>query len=220
MLRALRSTLTRRRYVVSGARDWDAVLATVAQAPPDLKLLEPDVAGLDAATACRVLRQRCPAPIVVLSDRGSEEDLVAALDAGADDYLQKPIRLRELAARIRAVLRRAGVEFSLGSEEIECGDVTVDVSRRRITVGRRRITLTPIELAVLTELARHCDRVLTVQHLLSRAWGPEYVAAYGYVKGVIHRLRVKIEPDPSRPRYILTQPRVGYRLAAGSKMAP
>ncbi|MBI4277421.1 MAG: response regulator transcription factor [Armatimonadetes bacterium] len=155
------------------ASDDHAALA-MAEAPVDLVLLDPPALGLDGGSGCRLLRGRSPALIIVLSDRGEEEDVVAALDAGADDYLVKPIRLEELAARVGAVLRRSGGSFPLPARrrELSCGDLSINVSRRRVMVRDREIRLTPIEYAVLTELARHCDQVLTIQHLLQRACQP------------------------------------------------
>jgi two-component system KDP operon response regulator KdpE len=180
---------------------------------PDLVLLDlmmPELGGLDV---CRQIRQSSVTPIIVLSVKGGEGDIVPALDLGADDYLVKPFRLAELRARMSAVLRRAEKAHS---RKIVCGDLEIDTQERRITVAGRAISLTPIEYAVLSELGWNAGRVLTTRLLLQRVWGAEYGNESDYVKGVIRRLRVKLEPDPAHPRYILTEPHVGYRLDDGA----
>ena len=132
------------------------------------------------------------------------------LDLGADDYLVKPFRLAELLARVRAVLRRTS---TARVSTVTCGDLEIDTERRRVTVAGRAVTLTPIEYSVLAELAANVGRVLTTRLLLQRVWGPQYGNEPDYVKGVVRRLRVKLELDPAHPRYILTEPHVGYRLS-------
>jgi two-component system KDP operon response regulator KdpE len=132
------------------------------------------------------------------------------LDLGADDYLVKPFRLAELLARVRAVLRRTsrGVVST-----VTCGDLVIDMEKRSVSVAQRAVKLTPIEYALLAELARNVGRVLTTRLLLERVWGAEYGDETDYVKGVVRRLRVKLEQDPAHPRYIITEPHVGYRLS-------
>jgi len=132
------------------------------------------------------------------------------LDLGADDYLVKPFRLAELLARIRAVLRRGNKDMT--PEKIICGDLIIDTGKHHVRVADRDIILSPIEYSVLEELAKNIGRVLTTRLLLQRVWGPEYSDATGYVKGVVRRLRIKLEPDPAHPQYIITEPYLGYRL--------
>ena len=171
-----------------------------------LDLMMPRLGGLEV---CRQIRNISSTPIIVLSVKGGEEDIVAVLDHGADDYLVKPFRLAELRARISAVLRRVSKAIS---KKIVCGDVVIDTETRNVTVDGRTIALTPIEYAVLAELGAHVGRVLTTRVLLQRAWGEQYGDEGDYVKGVIRRLRVKLERDPAHPRLIVTEPHVGYRL--------
>lgn len=155
------------------------------------------------------MREQSNTPIIVLSVKGSEADIVSVLDLGADDYLVKPFRLAELLARVRAVLRRENKNIAT---KVTCGDLEIDIEKHRVTVAGRGVTLTPIEYALLAELAGNVGRVLTTRLLLQRVWGPQYCDATDYIKGVIRRLRVKLEPDPAHPRYIITEPHLGYRL--------
>src|SRR5439155_1428506 len=153
----------------------------------------------------RVLRE-----LYTISTKGSEADIVSVLDLGADDYLVKPFRLAELLARVRAVMRRGSRTLAT---KVTCGDLEIDTEKHKVTVTDRTITLTPIEYAVLEELAKNVGRVLTTHLLLQRVWGSQYSDATDYVKGVVRRLRVKLEPDPAHPRYIITEPHLGYRLS-------
>ncbi len=134
----------------------------------------------------------------------------SVLDLGADDYLVKPFRLAELLARVRAVLRRGS---NILATRVVCGDLEIDTEKHRVLVAGRPIVLTPIEYALLSELAANVGRVLTTHLLLERVWGSQYSDATDYVKGVVRRLRVKLEPDPAHPRYIITEPHLGYRLS-------
>ena len=134
---------------------------------------------------------------------------MSVLDLGADDYLVKPFRLAELLARVRAVLRRG---TGLVATKVVCGDLEIDIEMHKVSVAGRSVTLTPIEYALLAQLAGNVGRVLTTRLLLQRVWGPQYYEATDYIKGVIRRLRVKLEPDPAHPQYIITEPHLGYRL--------
>ncbi len=176
---------------------------------PDLILLDLMMPRLNGREVCRQIREISTTPIIVLSVKGGEEDIVTVLDLGADDYLVKPFRLAELRARVSAVLRRGKNERS---NKIVCGELVIDTEKRNVRVAGRAIALTPIEYAVLAELGAHAGRVLTTRMLLQRAWGEQYGDEGDYVKGVIRRLRVKIEADPAHPRFIITEPHVGYRL--------
>ncbi len=211
---AVAPALAAHDYEVTVAVNGIDALRCFKRDAPDLVLLDlmmPELGGLDV---CRQIRQSSVTPIIVLSVKGGEGDIVPALDLGADDYLVKPFRLAELHARMSAVLRRAE---KTQSRKIVCGDLEIDTEKRKITVGKRAVSLTPIEYSVLAELAWNAGRVLTTRLLLQRVWGEEYGDEGDYVKGVIRRLRVKLEPDPAHPRYILTEPHVGYRLDDGGQ---
>jgi len=172
-----------------------------------LDLVMPRCTGFEV---CQRIREHSATPIIILSIKGSEADIVSVLDLGADDYLVKPFRLAELLARVRAVLRR-GTQIT--ATKVICGDLEIDIEKHKVTVAGRSVTLTPIEYALLAELASNVGRVLTTRLLLQRVWGPQYSDATDYIKGVVRRLRVKLEPDPAHPRYIITEPHLGYRLS-------
>jgi two-component system KDP operon response regulator KdpE len=177
----------------------------------DLILLDlglPDMTGLEVITE---VRARTSTPIIVLSIRGGEADKVRALDLGADDYLTKPFGVAELLARVRVALRHAG--RSSGKEAVfQTGDLRIDRERRIVQVGNGEVHLTPTEYALLTALASQPGSVLTERTLLQRVWGPEYGSENHYLHVYMARLRKKLEPDPAQPRYIRTEPGVGYRL--------
>jgi two-component system KDP operon response regulator KdpE len=196
-------------YEVTTAVDGIEALAAFESDEPDLVLLDLMMPRLGGLEICRRIRESSSTPIIVLSVKGGEGDIVSVLDLGADDYLVKPFRLSELRARISAVLRRAG---KVRSKKIACGDLEIDTEKRLVKVGGRSVTLTPIEYALIAELGANAGRVLTTRLLLQRVWGRQYGSESDYVKGVVRRLRVKLEPDPAHPRYIITEPHVGYRL--------
>jgi len=211
---ALRHALANHSYEVLTAGDGVEAVATFEREQPDLILLDLVMPRLGGLEVCQRVRELSATPIIVLSVQGGEADIVPALDQGADDYLVKPFRLAELLARVRAVLRRATKSAAPG--KIICGDLEIDTETRRVNVAGRDTAVTPIEYAVLTELATNVGRVLTTRLLLQRVWGAEYSTETDYVKGVVRRLRVKLEPDPAHPQYIITEPHVGYRLADSS----
>jgi two-component system KDP operon response regulator KdpE len=196
-------------YEVTTASDGVEALAAFEADEPDLVLLDLMMPRLGGLEICRRVRESSTTPIIVLSVKGGEGDIVSVLDLGADDYLVKPFRLSELRARISAVLRRVG---KVPSKKIVCGDLEIDTEKRHVKVAGRVVTLTPIEYALIAELGAHAGRVLTTRLLLQRVWGRQYGSESDYVKGVVRRLRVKLEPDPAHPRYIITEPHVGYRL--------
>src|SRR5437763_3824783 len=209
ILAAVKPALAAHHYEITTAADGVEALALFEREQPDLILLDlvmPRLGGLDV---CRRIREHSTTPIMVLSVKGSEADIVPVLDLGADDYLVKPFRLAELLARVRAVMRRGSRTLAT---KVTCGDLEIDTEKHKVTVVDRTITLTPIEYAVLEELAKNVGRVLTTHLLLQRVWGPQYSDATDYIKGVVRRLRVKLEPDPAHPRYIITEPHLGYRL--------
>lgn len=196
-------------YEVTTAVDGMEALAAFESDEPDLVLLDLMMPRLGGLEICRRIRESSSTPIIVLSVKGGEGDIVSVLDLGADDYLVKPFRLSELRARISAVLRRAG---KVRSKKITCGDLEIDTEKRQVKIAGRFVVLTPIEYGLIAELGANAGRVLTTRLLLQRVWGRQYGNESDYVKGVVRRLRVKIEPDPAHPRYIVTEPHVGYRL--------
>ncbi len=206
---AVKQALTTYGYKMTTARDGLEALATFEREQPELILLDLEMPRCNGMEVCQRIREYSATPIIVLSVKGSEADIVSVLDLGADDYLVKPFRLAELLARVRAVMRRGGKTLTT---KVICGDLEIDTEMHKVTVTGRTVTLTPIEYALLEELAQNVGRVLTTHLLLQRVWGSQYSDATDYVKGVIRRLRVKLEPDPAHPRYIITEPHLGYRL--------
>jgi two-component system, OmpR family, KDP operon response regulator KdpE len=209
ILVAVGHALAAQEYEVIPATNGIEALEAFERRPPELVLLDLMLPRCDGVEVCRYIRERSKIPIIVLSIKGSEADIVSLLDLGVDDYVVKPFHLAELLARIRAVLRRVG---KLPATRVVCGALEIDTEKHRVTVTGRVVSLTPIEYALLTELAVDVGKVLTAQLLLQRVWGLQYSNGSDYVKAVIRRLRVKLEPDPAHPQYIITESRVGYRL--------
>ena len=211
ILRALQTNLRGAGYDVDTAATAKSALATAAMRPPDAVILDlvlPDGRGTDV---CRELRRWSAAPVLLLSVVGEEQEKVAALDAGADDYVEKPFGVEELLARLRAALRRAGPP---GGPVLEIGELAVDLEKRLVTVQGRAVQLTPHEFGLLRLLAQNEGKLLTHPTILREVWGPAYGDESHYLHVYVSQLRRKIEPDPARPRYILTEPGVGYRLVA------
>jgi len=204
--------LRARGYDVVPAMSGQAGLDAVEREKPDLIVLDLGLPDLDGVEVCRQIRQTSNVPILVLSARGAEWDKVAALDAGADDYVTKPFGPEELLARIRAALRRADSP-STASGPITRGEIVIDRERFRVARDGQEIRLTPKEFELLTYLAQHSGRVLTHRAILRAIWGPHAADQPEYLRVLVGSLRKKIEPDPSSPRYILTEPWVGYRFA-------
>jgi two-component system KDP operon response regulator KdpE len=215
MRRFLRTALTTNDYRLVEAETAKEGLAQAAARNPDVILLDlglPDRDGLDVT---RELREWTGTPIIVLSARGREQDKVAALDVGADDYLTKPFGVEELLARIRVALRHAALPPGAAPEPIfEAGVLRVDLAERRVWRQGEEIHLTPTEYKLLATLVRHAGKVLTHRQLLKEVWGANYVNQSHYVRVYLAQLRQKIEPDPARPRLLMTEPGVGYRLLA------
>jgi two-component system KDP operon response regulator KdpE len=212
--RTITPLLRSRGYEVTVAGTGQDGLAMLEGDRPDLVILDLGLPDIDGIEVCRRIRERWETPIVVLSARGSEKDKVLALDQGADDYVTKPFGPEELLARVRAALRRV-----LGGELGETGqwhrgDLTIDFDRRRVTRGETEIRLTPKEFALLALMARHSGQVLTHRVILKTLWGPHSVDQPEHVRVLMGQLRKKIEPDPTRPRYLVTEPWVGYRFTA------
>ncbi|MBI3848603.1 MAG: response regulator [Planctomycetes bacterium] len=211
--RFLKTGLSSHAYRVLEATTGDEGIRLAKQYVPDLVLLDlglPDVDGLDVM---RAIREWSAVPVIVLSARGQEGQKVAALDAGADDYLTKPFGFPELLARIRAALRRAvRVEGDPASTTFSCGPLRVDLALRRVLLDDEEVHLTPIEYKLLTTLVQHAGKVVTQKQLLEAVWGPESVDQSHYLRVYMTHLRRKLEPDPARPRFFATEAGVGYRL--------
>ena len=212
--RALRIGLERNGYQVALASEGEQGLDMAASQPFSVVVLDLAMPGLDGLEVCRQLRAWSRVPIIVLSVREGEKDKIDALDMGADDYLTKPFSLEELLARMRAVLRRARVEGELEPAVFDAGDLVIDFARRRVLLQGQEVRLTPTEYELLKFLAQHPDRVLTHRHLLSTIWGPDHVDDVHTLRVHIANLRDKIEPSPARPRFLHTEPRIGYRFRA------
>jgi two-component system KDP operon response regulator KdpE len=211
--RAIAPLLRSRGYEVDVAGSGTDALRAAAAHPPDLVVLDLGLPDLEGTEVCRRIRRDSTAPIIILSARGSEADKVAALDLGADDYVTKPFGPEELLARIRVALRRvfAADEPEVGRRQV--ADLTIDFDRRRVVRGDDEIRLTPKEFELLALFARNPDRVLTHRAILKAIWGPNAVDQPEHLWVLMAQLRRKIESDPSNPRYLISEPWVGYRLA-------
>jgi two-component system KDP operon response regulator KdpE len=187
----------------------------VADRAPDLIVLDLGLPDIEGTEVCRRIREALKVPIIVLSARGAEADKVNALDLGADDYVTKPFGPEELLARVRVALRRVMSEEATESGLLRAGDLTIDYGRRRVLRGNNEIRLTPKELDLLTLLVRNRDRVLTHRAILKAIWGANAVEQPEHLWTLVAQLRRKIEPDLSNPRYLLSEPWVGYRFASG-----
>ena len=208
--RFLRTTLAGHGHAVSEAGSVAEALDAIARVHPSVILLDLGLPDGDGLAVLRALAPDQRPPVIVLSARGQEGDKVTALDAGAEDYLTKPFGASELMARIRVVLRRAGGVAA--PDVIEVGPIKIDQPRHSVTVGGKEVHLTPIEFRLLLELARQPGRVLTHRQLLREVWGPNAVDEVHYLRVHMGALRRKIEADPARPRWLLTEAGVGYRL--------
>jgi len=210
LLRGLKVNLTARGYDVDVAADGAAALTAAAARRPDIVILDLGLPDMDGLEVIRGLRAWGSMPIIVLSAREQEPDKVAALDAGADDYVTKPFGMGELLARVRAAERR-----SAPSEEeavIETDDFRVDLSAKRITRDGEVVHLTPTEWHLVEILVRNPDKLVGQRQLLQDVWGPRYEQETNYLRVYMAQIRRKLEPDPSRPRYFITEPGMGYRF--------
>jgi two-component system, OmpR family, KDP operon response regulator KdpE len=209
IVRGLRVILGNAGYAVEEATTKQEALDAVSVRPPDaivLDLLLPDGNGVDV---CTEVRRWSHVPIVVLSAVGDEREKVRALDAGADDYVTKPFGSEELLARMRAVLRRRSED---AEGPVRVGDLEIDLADRAVRRGGDQVHLTPIEFDLLSQLAQHPGRLVTHRQLLQEVWGPGYEDETHYLRVHFAHVRAKIEPDPSNPRYVITEPGIGYRL--------
>ncbi len=212
IVRAVRTNLARHGFQVKTATSGAEALEAYAARRPDLILLDLGLPDTDGLTIISTLRTHSSVPIVVLSVRGEERDKVAALDRGADDYLTKPFGIDELLARIRVALRHVAHPAAGSMPVFKTGDLVVDLERRSVMVGNQEVHLTPTEYELLKVFISNPDKVLTDRMLLQRAWGPEYGTEAHYLHVYVARLRKKLEADPQKPRYLITEPGVGYRL--------
>jgi two-component system KDP operon response regulator KdpE len=215
--RVLRRSLTSHNYDVRVAADGLAALQTFGDWPPDLVVTDLSMPGTDGLQLCRNLRAISQVPIIVLSVRGEEKTKVQALDAGADDYVTKPFGMDELLARIRATLRRAAAaKTEEAAPVLEVGDFRVDLENRSVAVKGSPVYLTPKEYDLMVYLLSHPGKVLTHRTLLTSIWGGESSEQTEYLRVFVGQLRKKVEPEPAAPRYILTEPWIGYRFDPGS----
>ena len=214
--RAVAPLLRSRGYHVEVVGTGHDAVSAVVDRPPDLIVLDLGLPDLEGAEVCRRMRAHTKAPIVILSARSGEAEKVAALDIGADDYVTKPFGPEELLARIRVALRRVLEAEEPAVERVQVGDITIDFARHRVLRGDDELRLTPKEFELLALLARNADRVLTHRAILKAIWGPNAVDQPEHLWVLMGQLRKKIEPDPSSPRYLLSEPWVGYRLVSES----
>lgn len=210
--RFLRASLSLHEYRLLEAVTAGDALRQVAKQPPDLVILDLGLPDMDGITMVRHLREWSEVPIVVLSARDREADKIAALDAGADDYLTKPFGVGELLARLRVALRHGARRSAPEPTRFESGDLKVDLAARRVFVGEDEVHLTPTEYRILLVLVRHAGKVVTHRHLLRELMGDEHEDAQHTLRVHISSLRRKLEAEPARPRYLMTEPGVGYRL--------
>jgi len=211
--RAVAPLLRSRGYEVEVVGTGGDALKVAREHPPDLIVLDLGLPDIEGPEVCRRLRSESAVPIVILSARGAEADKVTALDLGADDYVTKPFGPEELLARIRVALRRVFSAEDASAGRLQAGDLTIDYDRHRVSRDDADIRLTPKEFELLELLARNADRVLTHRTILKAIWGPNAVDHPEHLWVLMAQLRKKLEPDPSHPRYLLSEPWVGYRFS-------
>src|SRR5579885_481929 len=222
LIKFVSQNLRARGYDVTDASNGLDGVERVKEYKPDLVILDINMPGMDGLEACSYIRQTSDAAIIMLTASGNEGDKIRALDSGADDYLTKPFAIGELMARVRAVLRRvtAAQTRSLRHDAVEVEGLIVDFERRHVMVRGQEVKLTPIEFSLLEQLATHPDVVLRHRELISAVWGAEYRDETEYLRVYVGRLRHKLEVDPAHPRYIQTEPGVGYRFTLARPPVP
>jgi two-component system KDP operon response regulator KdpE len=208
--RALESVFEQRGYTVVLAASGEDALVSVAEKAPDLVVLDLMLPGMSGIETCRALRRMTTAPILILSVKGAEEDKIRALDEGADDYLTKPFSTGELLARVRAQIRRGAQGGPPGP--VKSGWLTVDLGKRKVLINEKPVRLTRTEFEILATLVENADRVVTSKQLLEEVWGPDQAQDTQALRVHLSHLRRKIEEHPSTPRYVVTEPGVGYRF--------
>jgi len=213
IIKFLRANLEARDYEVLAAMDGAEALQAIEMELPDLVILDIMMPKMDGFEVCRRLREWSQIPVIMLSARGDESDKVKCLDLGADDYITKPFGKDELIARVRAVLRRTEAVASIPTQpSFTSGDLQINFVKRQVTVASKEVKLTPTEYSLLQEFVLNAGKVLTHTHLLNKVWGPEYREDTQYLHVFVRRLRAKLEPDPTNPKYIATVPGVGYQF--------
>jgi two-component system, OmpR family, KDP operon response regulator KdpE len=217
ILRAVRTILPRHGFQVETAETGREALDRHTYVHPDLILLDLGLPDMDGTAVIEKVRAYSSTPIIVLSVRGAEHEKVRAIDLGADDYLTKPFGMDELVARIRLALRHAARPLSGAAAVFRTGDLVVDLERRQVTVGGQEVHLTPTEYDLLKVFLANPNRVLTTRMLLRQVWGPEYDLEEHYLHVYLATLRKKLEENPRKPRYLVTEPGVGYRLLADDR---
>jgi len=213
--RVLRTSLSSQGYDIRVANSGEMALEIMKDWSPNLIITDLSMPSVDGVQLCRAVRAVSQVPIIVLSVRDKEQQKVEALDAGADDYVTKPFNMNELLARVRAALRRAAVPSEPETALIEIGDFRIDIPTRKIEVKEREVHLTPKEFDLLVYLARHPGKVITHRALLAAVWGGQSTEQVEYLRVFVGQLRKKLEPDSASPRYLVTEPWVGYRLEPG-----
>ncbi len=211
--RMLRTTLTASGYQVMDARSGEEGMERFRETLPDLVIMDLNMPGMGGLNACREIRIGSDVPIIILTVRDAESEKVEALDAGADDYICKPFGMQELLARIRAALRRAPTSPEGGPRSYVSGDLEIDFEERRVRANGKDVRLTPKEFQILRFLISQEGKPVPHRQILQTVWGPDYGEESDYLRVFINHLRKKIEPNPAKPRYILTEPWVGYRFA-------
>ncbi len=215
--RVLRATLTGHGYEFSEARSGEEALEAIRASRFDLILLDVNMHGMGGLETCREIRAGSEVAIIMLTVRDSEQDKVAALDAGADDYITKPFSTPELLARIRAALRRMPSSAEGGPQSVNLGDIEINLVTRRVVTAGREVRLTPKEFGLLQYLLANPNVPIPHARLLQAVWGPDYGDQVEYLRVFMNQLRKKIEPNPAQPKYLLTEPWVGYRFALPEK---
>lgn len=215
LTRVLRTGLRARGYDVRTALDGTTALDVFKEWLPDLVITDLAMPGMDGQELCRQIRAISQIPIIVLSAKGEEKTKIEALDLGADDFITKPFGIDELFARVRAALRRAPAAADSGARVLETGVFRADLESRRVTVAGREVHLTPKEFDLLIYFIKNAGKVLTHHNLLAAVWGGNYVDQNEYLRVFVGQLRKKLEPESTKPRYILTEPWVGYRFEPG-----
>ncbi|HEV2348885.1 MAG TPA: response regulator transcription factor [Terriglobia bacterium] len=215
--RVLRTALVAGGYTVRDVRSGEEALEKLREERPDLTIVDINLPGISGFEVCREIRETSDAPIIMLSVRNSEKDKVKALDAGADDYVVKPFGTQELLARIRANLRRHAHDADEPPLSFAVQGLTIDFARRTVTARGRNVRLTPKEFDLLHYLVTHANKAVPHRELLQSVWGPDYGEETEYLRVFVNQLRKKIEADPARPKFLLTEPWVGYRFALPEK---
>ncbi len=208
--RVLRTALSAEGYTIFEAGTGEEALNLIRTSPPDVILLDVNMPGMTGLETCREIRRHSDVPILMLTVRNAERDKVMALDAGADDYVVKPFGMQELLARLRAALRRRGAPAKLTTFESKA--LNVNFETRQVTAGGKEVHLTPKEFELLRQLVASAGKPLTHRRLLQAVWGPDYGDEPEYLRVMVNQLRKKIEADPAKTRFILTEPWVGYRF--------